>query len=258
MRYCQIRNATGVLELAGKRILVDPMLGAPGTLPPYALFRFKARRNPLTLLPDGWESTLQGVDACLISHLHFGLDCDHLDKAGAAWLLEHKVPAYCRGGDERRLRRRGLEAITVGEQPQPFFSGKIWAVAASHGRGLVGTAMGPGVGYLIESPDEPLVYLTGDTVLTGGVLEVVKTWSPEVCIVPGGGAQLDVGGPILMSLDELEAFVEAAPARVIINHIGALNHCPHTSEEILSRIGQELSARVDIPADGETVTISSS
>ena len=37
MRIHQIRNATVVVEAAGQRILVDPMLGAPGTLPPYAV-----------------------------------------------------------------------------------------------------------------------------------------------------------------------------------------------------------------------------
>ena len=231
------------------------MLGAPGTLPPYAWFRFKPRRNPLTALPDGWESTLQSVDACLISHMHFGLDCDHLDRAGTAWLLDHKVRIYCRDGDERRLRKRNLEAMAVGATPQPFFSGTIRTVAASHGLGLVGAAMGPGVGYILEFRGEPVVYLTGDTVLTDVVRNVLESQSPDVCIVPGGGARLDVGGPILMSPDELTAFVEAAPDKVLINHIGALNHCPVTREDILSRLGQELAEKVVIPQDGESVTL---
>ena len=73
--------------------------------------------------------------------------------------------------------------------------------------------------------------------------------------MPGGGARLDVGGPILMSLDELTALVEAAPGKVLINHIGALNHCPVTREDILTRLGQELAEKVVIPQDGESVTL---
>ena len=187
--------------------------------------------------------------------MHFGLDCDHLDKAGTTWLLENEVPTYSSGGDTRRLRRRGLESAAIGEAPQTFLSGKVQSIAAEHGRGLVGTAMGHGVGYLLEFPGEPLVYLTGDTVLTDVVLEILKTRAPEVCIVPGGGARLDVGRPILMDLDELETFVENAPGRVIINHLGALNHCPHTRDDILSQIGPDLSAKIVMPRDGETISI---
>jgi L-ascorbate metabolism protein UlaG (beta-lactamase superfamily) len=47
MKIYQIRNATVVIEAAGQRILLDPMLGPVGSLPPYALIRFRASRNPL-------------------------------------------------------------------------------------------------------------------------------------------------------------------------------------------------------------------
>jgi L-ascorbate metabolism protein UlaG (beta-lactamase superfamily) len=59
MRIHQIRNATVVVEAAGQRILVDPMLGAPGTLPPYAVIRFRARMNPLTGLPENAAKTIE-------------------------------------------------------------------------------------------------------------------------------------------------------------------------------------------------------
>jgi hypothetical protein len=35
------------------------MLGAPGTLPPYAVIRFRARMNPLTGLPENAAKTIE-------------------------------------------------------------------------------------------------------------------------------------------------------------------------------------------------------
>jgi len=255
VRYHQIRNATCVLEFADARVLVDPMLGLPRTLPPYAVVRSKARRNPLTPLPEDWEGLVEGVDACLISHTHFGADCDHLDGAGTEWLKAGGVPVYCRAGDEPGLRKRGLDAHPVTGDGVSFLGGTLRAVGASHGRGLVGKLMGPGAGYVLEIPGEPVLYLTGDTVLTDAVRDTLRSHAPGVCIVPGGGARLDLGGPILMSLDELEAFVRLAPAQVVINHIGALNHCPTTFEDIRNRFGDGLLERVRLPRDGETIEL---
>ena len=78
----QIRNATLVIEAAGQRMLLDPMFGPPGTLPPYSLVRFRARRNPLQALPPNADALVAGITAGLITHTHFNLDCDHLDAEG--------------------------------------------------------------------------------------------------------------------------------------------------------------------------------
>ncbi|MFG0275604.1 MAG: MBL fold metallo-hydrolase [Phycisphaerales bacterium] len=258
MRYHQIRNATCVLELGRTRILVDPMLGDPGTLPPYSVIRSKARRNPLTPLPENWESLLDSIDACLVSHVHYGVDCDHLDRAGAAWLRDRGIPVFCRAGDERGLRKRGLEASPVSENAIPLLDGSVEAVRTSHGRGVVGKLMGPGAGYVIEFPGEPVVYLTGDTVLTETVTGVLTSRKPDICVVPGGGARLDIGGPVLMNLRELEQFARLAPARVVINHIGALNHCPTTRDDIHARLSPDLLDKVRMPKDGESVTFTAS
>lgn len=253
MKYHQIRNATCVLEFDEVRVLVDPMLGDPGTLPPYAVIRSRAQRNPLTPLPSGWERTLEGVDACVITHMHFGVDCDHLDSAGAAWLRAAGSPIYCRAGDGKRLRKRDLGSTPVSAEPTSFLGGTIQAIKASHGRGLIGKLMGPGVGYVIRLPNEPVVYLTGDTVLTDAVREALKEHSPDVCIVPGGGARLDLGGPVLMSQQELVEFVSLVPGHLVMNHIGALNHCPTTRDDIASWFDSEQLSRISVPLDGEVI-----
>jgi len=256
MRIHQIRNATVVVEAAGQRILVDPMLGLPGTLPPYSLVRFRARMNPLTGLPENAAKTLDGITAGIISHTHFGMDCDHLDRAGAKLLASAGAPVFCGRPDENNLRRRGLQAVPLAlADGRPFAGGTITAFDAAHGRCVMRKLMGPGAGYFLEFPGEPSLYIAGDTILTDSVRRVLAEKKPDVCIIPAGSAQLDFGNPILMSLPEILEFLRLAPGMVVANHMEALNHCPTTREALAAAAGTAgLADRLRVPTDGEALT----
>jgi hypothetical protein len=72
-----------------------------------------------------------------------------------------------------------------------------------------------------------------------------------------GGAQLDIGSPILMTLEEQLEFVGLAPGRVIAVHLEALDHCGITRaklKDVLNAAGA--LDYVDIPADGQTLSVS--
>jgi hypothetical protein len=72
-----------------------------------------------------------------------------------------------------------------------------------------------------------------------------------------GGAQLDIGSPILMTLEEQLEFVRLAPGRLIAVHLEALDHCGITRanlKEALKAAGA--LDYVDIPADGQTISVS--
>ncbi len=256
MRIHQIRNATVVVEAAGQRILVDPMLGPPGTLPPYSLVRFRARMNPLTGLPENAAKTLDGITAGIISHTHFGMDCDHLDRSGAKLLADTKVPVFCNRPDENNLRRRGLQAVPLTLcVERPLAGGTITAVDAAHGHRVMRKLMGPGAGYFLEFPGEPSLYISGDTILTDSVRRVLAEKKPDICIIPAGSAQLDFGKPILMPLPEILEFIRLAPGTVIANHLETLNHCPTTRGALAAAAtAGGLAEKLRIPADGETLT----
>lgn len=116
--------------------------------------------------------------------------------------------------------------------------------------------MGPGAGYLLRLNGEPSLYLTGDTILTDDVRRVLAEDEPDVCVLPCGSAQLDVGGPVLMPMDELLEFIRLAPGRVVCNHLEALNHCPTTHAGLASAVAAAgLADKVVIPRDGETVEV---
>ena len=91
MKIHHLRNATFVIESGRYFILIDPMLGAKGSLPPFSRIRFKAIRNPLVDLPPNAGHLLEKVTDCLITHSQkFGIKAlqhtDHLDLAGEDYL----------------------------------------------------------------------------------------------------------------------------------------------------------------------------
>lgn len=252
-----LRNATFVIHTAQHHILIDPMLGPRGHLPPLSFMRHPLRRNPLVDLPVTASASLEAITTALITHCRYG-HADHLDKTGAEFLAEQQIPVYCNHLDDRYLQRKGLKTIPLQlNQPQPFLDGTLTPVKTQHGYGLIGKMMGPGMGYILRLPDEPTVYISGDTVLTDTVRRVLHEEKPDIAIMAAGGASLDIGQPILMSLAEQLDFVRLAPHKVIAMHLEALNHCPITRSELRAALEQaNLAAKVFIPADGDMLDFS--
>lgn len=264
MKIHQLRNATMVVEVAGHTILIDPMLGGRGTIPPFALVRYRPKWNPLVDLPPGADALLERVDACLVTHsraLNIRLlqHMDHLDPAGEKFLRGKGVPVGCADRDAAYLQRYGL-TVEWAFPPQieiPFFEGTVKAVDAVHGYGWIHRIMANGVGFLIRFPGEPSLYISGDTVLTEDVRRVLVEERPDVAVVAAGRARLDVGQPLLMNEQDLLEFVELAPGKVVANHMEALNHCPVTREQLRVLLHQRgWTEKVLIPEDGECLELS--
>lgn len=258
MQITQLRNATIVVHTGSRHILVDPMLAPAGMLPPLRLLDGKRLRNPLVALPTEGAAALKQVTHCLITHCQKG-HFDHLDGYGKQWLRETQTPVICPPHDAVYLRQRGLNVQALPdrhEDPSPFFEGSISTVRCTHGEGVVGRFMEHGVGYFIALPGEPTLYLAGDTVLTPVIRDFVLRHQPQVCVVPAGGARMDVGKHIIMGLDEVVAFTRLARGTVVANHLEALSHCPVTRAE-LRAAGQQagLGERLCIPQDGQTLEI---
>jgi L-ascorbate metabolism protein UlaG (beta-lactamase superfamily) len=257
MRITLLRNATLVVEGTEQRLVVDPSLASPRRRPPLSLIRSRPALNPTVPLPDGSHERLTRITGALVTHFRFG-HADHLDADGKRLLAAACVPTACQPPDARTLRRAGIDAHPVSpDQTISLFGGELTSVPALHGRGLVGRMMGPGIGFLLRLPGEPSLYLSGDTVLTDDVRAVLERERPDIAVLHSGGAQLDIGSPILMTLEEQLEFVRLAPGRVIAVHLEALDHCAITRAKLKDAL-QEAGALdyVDIPADGQTIPIS--
>lgn len=254
MNVTHLRNATIVLELKTPEgpavVLVDPMLSAPGQLPPLKYFTRERRRNPLVPLPPVADEVLGRVTHALITHCQRG-HFDHLDSAGLRWLRERQLPVLCTPHDADHLSKRGLRTVVL---ESTLLGGRLTLVPCVHGEGLVGRFMEHGTGYFLEFPGEPSLYLAGDTVLTPQVRAFVEQRQPEVMVLPAGGARLDLGGHIIMDEDEVLELARSASGVVIANHLEALDHCGGSRASLRSKADAAgLGERIRIPLDGQTL-----
>jgi len=255
MKITQLRNATMIVEIADYVILVDPMLAPKAAIPSLKYLTNNRRRNPLVALPQNTDQLMKKVTHCLITHCQKG-HFDHLDRAGAKWLRENKIPTFCAENDVEFLQKKGLniQALNPNEK-NSFLGGSVNLIPCVHGEGLVGKFMAHGYGYFIQLPGEPSLYITGDTVLTNDVRNAIKNNEPDVIVLPAGGAQFDIGGDIIMGLEEAIQVGELTKGWVIANHLEALDHCPVTREQLQEEsVARKLNHRFLIPQDGETLT----
>ena len=268
MKIHHLRNATFIIESdkspSGKTfILIDPMLGKKGSIPPFAVFKHKAKKNPLVELPANSSILLDKVTHCLITHSQkWGIDllshADHLDPAGKKFLQKRNIPVASLKNDASYLKKHHINITTELEywKTVNYLEGKITAVPARHGHGFIHKLMVNGSGLCLELPEEPSVYISGDTVLTDDVKKTLKQFKPDITIAAAGNASLDVGGDILMPIEEIIEFISLSPGKVIANHLEALNHCPITREQLRNElIKHNLLEKVWIPADGESLEL---
>jgi L-ascorbate metabolism protein UlaG (beta-lactamase superfamily) len=252
MNIHHFRNATLLIEAGDQFILVDPMLGKPGTISPFSVVRFKARKNPIVPLPERCLPLLEKVTHCLITHKH----PDHIDKAAERFLSEKGIPVTCSKLDEKVFKKKGLKVVQTLDywKPDTFLGGEITGIPARHGYGFIAGPMGNVMGFHVELPNAPSVYISADTIYTPDVERALTELKPDIAVVACGTAQLDMGKPLLMTLDDIVAFIKTAPGKVAANHMEALNHCPTTRIELKERLKQEgLLEKVEIPEDGESV-----
>src|SRR5262245_9129987 len=237
VRLTLVRNATIVLELSGRRILVDPMLDDVGARPPIENTANPVA-NPTAPLPFPAEEVVRGLDGVIVTHRHR----DHLDTR-AEELLPRDVPVFCQPEDADALRELGLDARAV-EDTSDWEGLHITRTPARHGSGRVAELLAPVSGFVLDD-----VYLAGDTVWYEGVEETIERHRPRVAVVNAGGAEFLEGGLIIMGVDDVREVAERVPTVVAV-HMEALNHCHLTRAELRGALPS-----VHVPDDGETLEL---
>ncbi len=261
MKIHHLRNATFIIESNENFILIDPMLGAKGSLAPFSYIKHKALKNPLVELPSNAASILAKVTHCLVTHSQkWGIELlthtDHFDVSGRTFLQKNSTPVVTLKSDAKYMKKHNINLMLALEyyKSESFLGGKITAVPAKHGHGFIHTMMANGAGLFLELEGEPSIYISGDTVLTEEVKRALEEFNPDITVVASGNASTDVGADILMSMDEIVEFIKLSPKKVIANHLEALNHCPITREKLKEvLIKNDLLDKTYIPYDGETL-----
>ena len=237
MRMTLVRNATLILELSGRRILVDPMLDPAGARPAIE-GTANPVRNPTVELPFPVQEIVSKLDAVLVTHRHK----DHFDDT-AERLLPRGVPVFCQPEDQVALRDAGFDARAV--EPSLDWDGLVLhRTPARHGSGAMAEALAPVSGFVLDD-----LYLAGDTVWYEAVAETIERHSPRVAVVHAGGASFLEGGPIVMGIDDVREVAARVPVVVCV-HMEAINHCHLARADLAAAV-----PGVVIPRDGETVEV---
>ncbi len=265
MKIHHLRSATFVIESGSNHILIDPMLSGKGELPPFAFLKHKALRNPTISLPENANQILNKVTLCLITHSQkWGFEplthTDHFDNPGKTFLRDNDIPVVCLQRDAAYMQKNsiGVETKLRYWEAEDLLDGQITAVPVRHGHSWLANFMANGAGFYLELPGEPSIYISGDTVYTDDIDRALTEFKPEIAVVAAGSASMDVGGPILMPLEEIITFIEKAPHKVIANHLEALNHCPTTRSALKHELEKrDLLLKTFIPNDGETLIFES-
>jgi len=244
MKIRHLRNASLLLSLGEHHLLVDPMLSSPGALPGFKMVGGGRRRNPLLPLPADALQSIEAATGVLITHEH----PDHLDRPAIEWIKARRLPVWASDIDVPNLRRKGLGARVLQDGDLGL---SVEIVPARHGHGVIGWLMGSVSGFYLAHPDEPCVYITGDSVMTPQIRDAIKRLQPELIIAPAGAANFGFGRDILFSLDELLELARLAPGDIIFNHLESIDHCPTSRASLRERLDAEgIRERAFIPADG--------
>ena len=236
MKVTLVRHATLVLETAGGRVLVDPMLDPAGARLPIESTPTEWR-NPLVDLPADAASVVDGVAGVILTHLHQ----DHFD-ATAARLLPPDVPMLTQPESLEELRSRGFVAATA--DPGRWLGLDVASTSGRHGTGELGRALGPVSGYVVDG-----VYIAGDTIWCDEVSDVLGRHRPRAIVVNGGGARFVEGDPIVMDAADVRTLRYATAATVVVVHLESINHCLERRDVYRTIEG------VVVPDDGESIEL---
>jgi L-ascorbate metabolism protein UlaG (beta-lactamase superfamily) len=193
-------HATVLLELAGRRVLTDPVLGD-------RLLHLRRHSPPIT-------AALGELDCVLISHLHH----DHLDPASLRKLPGETIAVVPAGG-RRLLERAGLTNVheaEVGDRLE--ISGiRLEAVPASHAGNR--QPLGPkaeALGFVLAAGGAR-VYFAGDTDLFDEMSELGEL---DLALLPVWGWGTSIGEGHLDPARAAEALQRLRPRVAIPIHWG--------------------------------------
>lgn len=256
MKIRQIRNATLLIDYAGKRILTDPWFSPKGAIPGFDGTPNSHLRNPTVDLPVPVDELID-VDAVILTHVH----PDHWCEVAAA-ALPKDVPFFVQHfGDRETIKAAGFTDVRVLTGNPQFDGIKIIKTGGQHGSDAVVQdvydLLGEVCGVILKHSAEKSLYLAGDTVYNAYVEGNLAVFKPEVVVLNCCDAQVTGYGSIIMSKENVrEVCLQAPSATIVASHMEAVNHATLTRAELRQYLADNaLTDRVQIPADGETLTI---
>ena len=253
MKFQQLRNATILIEYAGTKFLVDPMLAEKGAFPGFEGTPNSHIANPLVHLPIPMDEILD-VDAVIVTHIH----PDHWDEAAIKLVPKDMLIFAQNENDAAQIKEQGFKNVRALEEKTVFEDITLIKTPGRHGGEKTvekyADLLGLVSGVIFKHPNEKTVYIAGDTVWYEGVEENLKKYEPDVVILNSGDAQVLGYEPIIMDKKDVYEVYKAAPkATIIASHMESVNHAMLSRKELREFLSEQgMTQRVLVPEDGET------
>jgi L-ascorbate metabolism protein UlaG (beta-lactamase superfamily) len=237
MRMTHIGGPTVLIEIGGLRLLTDPTFDAPGRT--YS-FGWGAASRKLAGPAVSFDD-LPPIDAVLLSHDHHA---DNLDTAGRALLPSAGVVLTTTSG-ARRLggNATGLapwQSFTLDGGDAPI---EVTATPARHGPPLSRPIAGDAIGFALRWPGQRhgVLWMTGDTVLYGGLRTVARRLRIGTTLLHLGGVRFPVTGPVRYTMTARDGMSLCRLVRahtVVPVHYEGWRHFRQDRTDIEREIGQ--------------------
>lgn len=257
MEFQQIRNATSIIDYAGKRFLIDPMLADKESFPGFPGTMNSHLSNPLVELPIPMDEILD-VDAVIVTHTH----PDHWDDAAKSWVPKDMFIFAQNEKDAEEMHHAGFNNVHILDNVNKFGDIKLFKTSGQHGNdkaiAAIGDMLGNVCGIVFSHQEEKTLYLAGDTIWNDHVVNSINTYNPQIIIVNSGAAKIEGLGAIIMDKEDVLAVVKAAPeATIIASHMEAVNHAMLSRSELHNFLEEKgVVNHVFIPEDGEVIHLS--
>ncbi len=202
VKVTHIGGPTVLIEFGGWRLLTDPTFDPAG-----AHYSFGwGTGSTKTTAPAIAAVDIGPIDAVLLSHDHHD---DNLDPTGRALLPEAgtvvtTVPGAGRlGGNAQGLSPWGKTRLQAEGKP-PI---DVTATPCRHGPPLSKPIVGDVVGFALEweGQEHGALWISGDTVLYGGVREVADRLEVGTALLHLGGVQFPISGPLRYTMTAHDA-----------------------------------------------------
>lgn len=222
---------TVILEYAGLTIVTDPTFDAPQA------YDDGDGSPPLvkTAGPGIGRTDLPAVDLVLLSHHEHE---DNLDYEGLE-LLATGVRTYSTMKAAGDLFGGGVVGLDTWES-DVFRGVTITAVPALHGPPGSERRLGPVIGFVLEAPGEPTVYVSGDNASIPLVQQIADRFPAiEVAVLFAGAAQYgDLPGPLTLSSKDAVRAAEVLGVQTVIGvHTEDWEHFSETRADLEAAFG---------------------
>lgn len=243
-----------LLEMDGKKIFLDPMLG--NVPAPHPLLGSKRFNDTLPLAIEN----IPNLDAVIISHDHY----DHLDYGSIKKLKDRVAHFYVPLGVGAHLISWGVQENKITEMDwweSISFSGiQLTATPSRHfsGRGITDRFSTQWSSWVIKGQKDN-IYFSGDSGYESHFKEIGDKFGPfDLAIMECG--QYDAQWPLIHMMPEetVQATIDVQAKILLPIHWGAFKLGLHSWTDPIERITAEASSKnvnIATPIIGEAVTV---